>query len=282
LTDDALDVVPLAAGSRLVIDFSPNSIRAGSTSALAIGRYVDAGVDVFSCEGLHAKVFVFGNRAIVGSSNVSKHSASGKLVEAAVESSSVRDVVRARTFVQSVSEELVTPSLVRERSKLPVRRRGPAPSRPTRQARPRGQRVWVVNARPMELEDWEASLGRRVAEQARTQLLNRRTYHLEELWFPASSDFARRVSRGDSLILVWSEGSRLEVWPAARVLGRRTVPGRRSGSRVLLAIERADDATRVSWDRFRRAAARSGLRVSPSSSRAVPLSARPELFALWE
>lgn len=59
--------LPLGSGDVLVVDASKSSIRSGNTNPLELDRYLSKGTHVYSYDNLHAKVFVFGNLALVGS-----------------------------------------------------------------------------------------------------------------------------------------------------------------------------------------------------------------------
>ena len=85
-------LLPLAQGSRLVVDASERSVASGLTCPADLLTLVNRGVAVYSVPNLHAKVFVLGDAAYIGSANVSSSSAS-RLVEAVIrttESSLVR------------------------------------------------------------------------------------------------------------------------------------------------------------------------------------------------
>ena len=77
-------LLPLKASSKLIVDLSENAVKAGQTSPQEILKLVLRGVNVSSVGNLHAKVFVIGNRAFIGSANASFHSAQ-TLVEAMIE-----------------------------------------------------------------------------------------------------------------------------------------------------------------------------------------------------
>ncbi|MCY1013407.1 hypothetical protein OV079_49350 [Nannocystis pusilla] len=69
-------------GDILVCNMGREALRAGTTNPFAIERLIVRGVDVYSHERLHAKVYVFGDLAVVGSANASA-SAANRLAEAA-------------------------------------------------------------------------------------------------------------------------------------------------------------------------------------------------------
>jgi phosphatidylserine/phosphatidylglycerophosphate/cardiolipin synthase-like enzyme len=98
----ATRLLPLRAGSKLVVDASEAAVRSGQTDPKELLKYFRKGVEVFSQPRLHAKVFAFAKVAFVGSTNVSNRSASD-LVEAAVALDAPAAVAQARRFVLDVA-----------------------------------------------------------------------------------------------------------------------------------------------------------------------------------
>src|SRR5438034_685318 len=76
-------LLPLPKGSRLVVDASERSVASGQTCPADLIKIVKHGVAVYSVPNLHAKVFVLGRAAYIGSANVSSRSAS-QLIEAVI------------------------------------------------------------------------------------------------------------------------------------------------------------------------------------------------------
>jgi hypothetical protein len=70
----------LRAGDMLVTDASPRAIRSGQTDAKLLRKLHHMGVVIYSREGLHSKVALFGNHVIVDSANMS----GSNLIEASV------------------------------------------------------------------------------------------------------------------------------------------------------------------------------------------------------
>jgi PLD-like domain len=103
---DALDMLPLGKDDTLIVDLSDGTVKSGSTNPSVIRRYYQKGVQVFSCQGLHAKVFVFGNKAVIGSTNVSSNSRD-VLTEAAVVTSDPSIVASCRQFIKEIQEQLI-------------------------------------------------------------------------------------------------------------------------------------------------------------------------------
>ena len=67
---DASRLLPLPKGSCLVVDASERAVSSGQTCPADLIKLVERGVAVYSVPNLHAKVFVVGRTAYIGSTNV--------------------------------------------------------------------------------------------------------------------------------------------------------------------------------------------------------------------
>jgi hypothetical protein len=127
---DAHHWLPLKAGDVLVCDASDRAVRNGATNPRHIADFLTAGVEVWSEEGLHAKVVVLPRRAFAGSMNASNHSANA-LVEAVLETTdgaavrALRDFVMARGHRRVDADEVarLLPMIPKRPKPQPVARR---------------------------------------------------------------------------------------------------------------------------------------------------------------
>ena len=110
-------LLPLRAGSRLVVDASEQAIKTGQTCPAELLVLVKRAVAVFSVANLHAKVYVFGTKAFIGSANVSNNS-SNNLVEALVSTTERSVVLEARAFVRGLCRQQLTPGFLKALQKL--------------------------------------------------------------------------------------------------------------------------------------------------------------------
>lgn len=104
----AAKLLPLRKGSRLVVDASEATVKAGLTCPNDLLQLQKQGVRIFSVQNLHAKVYVFGSQAFIGSSNASRHSAN-RLKEAVLRTTEREAVKAARTFVRQMCLEELGP-----------------------------------------------------------------------------------------------------------------------------------------------------------------------------
>ena len=82
---NAAEVMPLAAGSTIVIDGSEAAVKCGATVPAGVEGFIKSGVKVLSIAGLHCKMLwtdSWGGVVVVGSANASQHSTT--LIEAVV------------------------------------------------------------------------------------------------------------------------------------------------------------------------------------------------------
>ncbi len=207
-------LLPLKAGSVLVVDLSKAAVRSGQTCPDEIIKLLRRGVEVHSCSNLHAKVFVFGRRAIIGSPNVSRNSERG-LIEAAVETTDPEVVSSCKAFVDSLRGEHVDLDYARRLAKIynPPKFAGNAASRT-----PRHSPLWAV---PLVLEDWEAEdneVFERNKTAAEKKLKDQQRFRLDSyIW--TGGGFRRPLRAGELILQVIKEAPRrVMLTPASRVI----------------------------------------------------------------
>lgn len=108
--------------SVLIADLSEGRVREGSSSARGALRLVRKGVEVWSLQGLHAKVLLFDRHAVVGSMNLSEESRE-RLEEGGVVLSGA-ELRGVREYLRRLQHEAIQMSedILRERAKRQPRR----------------------------------------------------------------------------------------------------------------------------------------------------------------
>jgi hypothetical protein len=101
---DAEQLLRFADGDLVVIDGSKAALRGGATNPYTVEKWIRAGAKLHNYEGLHAKVLLLGNTAIVGSANASWHS-HNSLLEAAIVTT---DANVRRSVTQMINELVAT------------------------------------------------------------------------------------------------------------------------------------------------------------------------------
>jgi hypothetical protein len=110
-------LLPLSRGSKLVVNASESTVRSGQTSPHDLSQMMRRGVRVFSNGKLHAKVFLFGKTAYIGSSNVS-HNSAKNLIEAAIRTNDPFVIKEVDKFITDLLIYELTPEHVKELSRI--------------------------------------------------------------------------------------------------------------------------------------------------------------------
>ncbi|MGH2688235.1 MAG: hypothetical protein ACRDKW_05450 [Actinomycetota bacterium] len=276
LAAGASELLRLPEGSSLVVDLSPYALAQGQTNPDEVGRYLDAGVSVFTWTGMNANVFLFDRTAVVGSAGVSQRSARG-LTEAAFLTRDADVVSNLRSFLDSVSKVPVTArDLDQAREEF-----RPAPSPPRENDNPitydliptEPYRLWVCEYadRPWPKRVYETFEAEEPIMSLR--LGDRRRYVLYTflLWGP----WAGRVGVGDVLLCAWHDDPEAAapqgIWPPAHVIGATVVRGRGEEG-VIVYAKYARTLEPVPWEEYRSKVAEAGLRFRLPVSRPVKAS----------
>ena len=221
--------LPLPKGSCLVVDASEHAVGSGQTCPDDLVKLQKRGIKVYSVPNLHAKVFVVGRTAYVGSANVSNNSAS-RLVEAVVRTTDPDAVHAAQQFVRNLCLHELTPTVLERLSKLyrpphvPGRKKGPKPPDilPNRPALPR---LLLAQLHLKEWSDRDQAAHDKGLIIAKTRQEHPRSFELESFRNTGRCPY----QKGDVVIQVTDEGkSRILVTPPANVRYIRTL---RNGSR---------------------------------------------------
>jgi hypothetical protein len=238
-------LLPLGRGSTLIVDMSRAAVGSGQTLPREILKLVNRGVNVHSVQNLHAKVFVVGNCAFIGSANVSNHSANG-LIEACMETDSRTTVVSCRKFVSSLRGELITPKYAKRMQRFykpPTFGTPTGPRTARRDLSPSHSPLWIV---PLVREDWEpdeAEQEEQFMPKAQKKLRSPRRFFVEDFSWRGDG-FLNRLKDGDIVVQAIDEGkNRIMVSSPARVLYIRRYKKGRS-NRGIVFLESAKDVQR--------------------------------------
>lgn len=239
----ASKLLPLPSGSHLVVDASEHAVKNGQTHPKDLKYLQKSGVVIFSRSSLHAKVFIFGNEAFIGSTNVSKRSSS-VLTEALVKTSD-RIVVRsAKTFVKGLCLDEMGPDRLDKLQKLyrppQVPGAGPSPKR----ERTRLPRLRLAQLRLIDAPEGSEATEEKGLKIAQSRRKKKRGYIVESFWWPGKCPYYE----DDKVIQVteYANGQRLIDAPAD-VLHTRVWRGR-NGREVTFVYLELPDVRRVSLE----------------------------------
>jgi hypothetical protein len=212
----AARLLPLRLGSRLVVDASEGAVKNGQTCPGELIRLQGRGVVVFSAPNPHAKVFVFGRTAFIGSANASGRSEK-VLHEAMIRTSERKAVKAARGFVKSLCLHELTPKVLKRLEGMyrPPRIVGAGSHRAAlKRGRPRLvlPRVFVVRLHHEEWSDALWEIQGKGLSSGKKYRKHSRSYETDSFRYTGRCPYRR----GDVVVQVMDEdrGKRLVTRPA--------------------------------------------------------------------
>lgn len=239
-------LLPLGPGSQLVVDASDAAVKHGQTCPAELNALRKGGVSIYSVANLHAKVFVFGKQAFVGSANASNHSANA-LVEAVVRCTDAKVVKAARAFVQSLCGDELGPAEIKRLAKLyrPPKFLGGTGDGPGNG--PKMPRLFLAQLVPADLPKGSEAASAKGEKEAKRKLKHRKTHLADDFWRRGDCPFGL----GSQVVQVVDEGKgRVMVSAPGKVIHRRKWSnGRRRITFVYLEVARRQ---RISLGRLAR------------------------------
>ncbi|MFT5028526.1 MAG: hypothetical protein ACI9VS_000951 [Candidatus Binatia bacterium] len=252
------DLIGFRRNDMLVVDASENAVKSGETDARLLRDLLKRGVQIFSCDSLHAKLLWFDQKALVGSGNLSR-SSEQTLVEAGV----LNDHPGTAASVESLIEQLIQQSpkleardisrlcrievLRRGRGRLSSSNQGKKPS-----VAELGNRVWLISVREL-LRDPSESDQTQIDEAVEELRSSGNTAGSEVGWirWSGGSRFVRECREGDLVIRIWRSNKAKQpgrVCPATPVLLKQRA-GR--GMRFFVS-ESIASPKHLAWGQFKR------------------------------
>jgi phospholipase D-like protein len=215
----AAKLLPLGRGSRLVVDASDNAVRSGQTCPEDLIVLLKRGTRIFNVPNLHAKIYVFGNVALIGSANASRNSA--RLVEAMFITRDREVVAECKCFVEAIAKSELGPERLKRLQKMyrpPKHPRG-STNGTKRRVKTRfgaslpGIRVAHLSRLEYSERDWaEHDVGSKIARGRRE---HRRGWKLDDFQWAGQHTY----QAGDKIMMVTRENSgRQLVDPPGTVL----------------------------------------------------------------
>jgi len=215
----AAKLLPLPKGSRLVVDASIPRVKSGLTCPAELKKLHKKGVLIYSVQNLHAKLFVFGSKAFVGSTNVSNNSA-GTLVEAVISTTNKKAISDAKGFVQSLCLHELGPEAIDSLAKL----YNPPRFSPQGKAKPDGEtpvdepifsRVLLAQLNRDDPPPGSEKTQKTGLQKAKKEMKQPRRHTLDDFWHKGNCSYRL----GDIVIQVVDEGDdRRMVSPPATIV----------------------------------------------------------------
>lgn len=198
--------------------------------------FIKRGVEVHAVANLHAKCYVFGRTAIVGSANVSELS-ENRLVEAGFEVSDPAAVTSCREFVRGLAGDVVELEFARQQIRYYKPPQIPfAVPRGRIDRRPRQTDLMAVALEEIDYDEADESAAERARSAASKEVQDTARFRLDEFrWSGRGSKALRKNTR--VLMCTTDTRGRIRVTAPARILKIRRYRGARGTGRVMVVVE---------------------------------------------
>jgi hypothetical protein len=260
----ASGLLPLRRDDALLCALTLANCRAGAVCPAELRKLRRRGVRLYQQPNLHAKVFLFGRSAIVGSPNLSVYS-KDNLDEAALLVSDTRCVRDVRLWFQERLTEPVSPGWLDkcEKAYRPPRVIGLRGQRLGNQNRFGGRKVWIVGVKETDFPKDEDAAYRAGEAAARTRLSRPRRMDIEPIRWAHADGLSERVEAGDLMIQVfdYADARGRRVLPVGKVLGVKRLRSKRGGLAHYVYLELPKEYRTLAWAGFKRECRSFGLRL---------------------
>jgi hypothetical protein len=284
VSDDT--IVKFGEGDLLVADATDGAISSGQTSALLIEKAFERGTQVFSLEGLHSKVMLFGDTAVIGSANISKNSVNLH-VEAGLVTDNPGIVSMARAFVEAAKQKAVKvdDKFIARIKKIKVVRGGWAKGKNKKKKKNKvldpGNQYWLVGVPEGDFsEDVMEKIEK--GEQEAEKKKSSSSAEIEFIYCFSNDGFRKSAKPGDLIVMMKFDGN----WRNGRVYRHARIIHRKGLTRATcfyLEMPRGYARSALDWRQFKALAKRVGItaRIKPWTSRRIRERDWTVLYDAW-
>jgi hypothetical protein len=272
-------------GDILVTDASDEAIKSGQTSAALLKAAFKRKAQIVSISGLHSKVYVFDNYAVIGSANLSKESE--RRTEAALLTDQPTVVSATRLLIDTFKRdgEIVDEAFISRISKLPVTKRTPVPGSSKRKVMDDPEtRTWLVGLKPAQEKEDEKKMAQEGLEEAEKHV-SQEDSSVSWIRFRGNSRFRREAKKGDVVVSIWTADGKATpnvVYHHAPILLRKDDDAHDVTWFYVEEYPDAEDTT-LTWKQFQRLYSQIGFpgKLSQWASREVAPHHSDALHDLW-
>jgi hypothetical protein len=267
-------LLPLDKGDRLVVDMSDRALETGQTNPHEIEKYMKKKVRAYNCPNLHAKVFVFDDIVIVGSTNLSS-SSENDLIEAAMLCKNIAVAKEVSDWISTLKKRRITQNHIKRAKKI---------YKPPNWKKVNRTGLWILSTSEIKKYDDKEEERRDEIESQVSKKISLRKFDVESIRWDDDPRITERVQEGDRIIQIYNdENDEITVYPPA-VLKKIThyLTLDKKEKRTFLTIATPKHSKDVSWSKFSNVAKNVGLpNISKNSKRSVPSKATDMLLSLW-
>lgn len=233
----------LKKGDTLILAISLKNVKAGQVNPFEVEKLLKKGVFIYNMPNLHAKIFLFDRKVIVGSSNISENSETA-LIESGILTDDIKVISHANKFIENNSIEKVEQDYLEVCKKIynPPKFYGKKLAK-TDSKKFKGQlsRLWVIGTKYKTVNN---EISESAEERFEKKITNKKKFTVEKITYPETARALKEISEGDIIIEIYTDNNKSIVYPPKRALG--SVWNKSKTHKVLMVEERIDPKT-TAW-----------------------------------
>lgn len=269
----------------LIVNASDAAISSGQTNAAVLQRAVNSGAKVYSCENLHAKIFVLGSEMFIGSANISSNSRNN-LIECLVYSKDQNLVSDSIKFIKSLIPlsvpvdsdflyRILNIEVINNYNNIQINNRQPNQIIPTQ--------CWLIGIRDRNVNPVNQVINDRIAVDINRNQ-NNQNVNVDWFWWRTAhnSAFANSAEIGDLIVLIIRPDNNNLVNTAV-YLHARICDIRNEGMYTIYFYTLPNNAVAIRWNIFVEIATQANIpnNIVPTSCRRLTRVQSNALVALW-
>ncbi|MBI5294601.1 MAG: phospholipase D family protein [Chloroflexi bacterium] len=257
---DSSSLLKFRKNDVLLCALTEGNSKAGNINPAEIRSLQKQGIRVYQRDILHAKIYLFGNKVVICSSNLSKHS-KGVLDEAGILTNDPAVVKEVRQWFNERLGEPVTPGWLEHCEEVYRPPKGGISTGKKPVADKNQQRVWILFGSPANFPADEGKERKSGSQTAKKHLEKPKTHDIEEWRFGVDLKFTKEVKRGDLAIQVFREGKEApyKVCPHGRVLNKKQFKNKKGKFVTYLYLEMPKEYRQIKFETFTNICADAGL-----------------------
>lgn len=244
--NNASTMLHFKMGDTLIVALTTKNVESGQVNPFEIEILLDKGINVYTLKKLHSKVFLFDNKVIVGSTNISYNS-ENNLIEGVVLTDDIGVIKQVENFFLHYAIEKVNKG---EYLELLKKKYNPSNFINDGVRRVKNKQelspLWIVSTDKYYSTTLdEIALAKDQNKFVEEIDVNR--YVVDEIRFKEGDSILNRIKKGDLIVEIYNRKSIASVLCPKRVIG---FTHNKEEKNVFIRVEERKELEKISWTKF--------------------------------
>ena len=264
----ASQLLTLKKGDTLIVAMHLNNVKAGQVNPFEIEKLLEKGVLLYNLSNLHSKIYLFDEKVIISSANVSSHSVD-TLIETGILTDDTTIIDDAEKFIKENSVEKVEQDYIElcKENYNPPKFFGKKTKQKKDNFKGQLSRMWVISTKPTYFNEEDYVVLEKDEESFNQKITDKRTFKLSEIKYLSSDRFINNVQEGDIIIEIVGHKVRTQVLKPKRALG---VTFNSNKNDAFLRVEERKKSITKGWTLFEKFLRQNGIKsITKNSTREI-------------